>query len=129
MSIKVRIDTSSITVPSKISPIHTFDGKIFFMLIEKQRVFFLLSSIYKDSFTIEKEIDPNNIYCFDFEGNLLWQTGRVEFTTYGGDTYIHPASDMYIDGNLLKLCYQMGLYRWLDPETGQVVKEEEFYNK
>lgn len=76
MSIKVRIDTSSIIIPSEISPIHTFDGKIFFMLIEKQKVFFLVSPSNKIPFTNEKDTyNLNNIYCFDLQGNLLWQTG------------------------------------------------------
>lgn len=130
MSLKVRLYTKSITIPSKVSPIHTFDGEISEILLTKEKVFFLVSQSNKIPFANEKDIDElNNIYCFDLNGNLLWKTGRMEFPTYGGNIFIHPASDMFIEGNQLKLFYQMGLYRWLDVETGEVVKEEYFDNR
>lgn len=129
MTLTIRIHTNSIFIPDRISPIHTFDGEISDILFEKGRVFFLISNIYKDSFTIERFANPDNVYCFDLDGVLLWQKGKMEFTYYGGNKIVHGADSFFMNDGLLKICYQSDYCRWLNPDTGEMVKEEWYSGK
>jgi hypothetical protein len=114
--------------------IHRFSNHIEKIYILKQHIILFIYPLHDDpnNQNYEKLVDSNNIYCFDFEGNLVWQGGRFdgnlpdwlyeESLPFSGK-YPHYMS---IDGDLIVLTYGIGLgcYRWLNPVTGEVVKEE-----
>lgn len=93
-----------------------YNGRIWQLISTPTKVFILILKEYSELKNIFRNTcrdfdDNNNIYCYDLSGKLLWQIGEVEFTTFGGDTFKHPADNISMDGDLLKLTYHMGLYR------------------
>lgn len=111
-----------------------FEGRIKNVIIWKNKVIVLIYDQQPDSRLQDYKPlkNPDNVYCFDLVGNLIWQGGRFDGKLpewlyekpleYKGQ---YPYT-MRMDGNLIVLSYlvALGLYRWIDPETGKVIKEE-----
>ena len=63
-------------------------------------------------------------------GTLLWQKGkRSEVLKAFDKTIVHPCMYIEIDQNMLKLYYQSDHEVWLDPKTGEKIKEEFVFKK
>lgn len=65
----------------------------------------------------------NNVFALNDVGNLLWQKGRRAIDFMGKSVDV-PASNMNYEDDCIKLYYQSHHEVWLDPQTGEVVKED-----
>ena len=73
--------------------------------------------------------DKNNVFAFDLEGNLLWRAGKYIQTLGDGREVELPASSLATDNEMIKLYYQSDHEVWLDPKTGEKIKEEFVFKK
>lgn len=73
--------------------------------------------------------DKNNVFAFDTDGNLLWRAGKYIQTLGNGREVELPASSLAIDNEMIKLYYQSDHEVWLDPKTGEKLKEEFVFKK
>ena len=73
--------------------------------------------------------DKNNVFAFDTDGNLLWRAGKYIQTLGNGREVELPASSLAVDNEMIKLYYQSDHEVWLDPKTGEKLKEEFVFKK
>ena len=71
----------------------------------------------------------DNIYAFDSQGNLIWNKGKYKQTLGTGIQVELPASSISLEDSLLKVYYQSDHEVWLNPKTGETIKEEFVFKK
>lgn len=79
MGLNIRIHTN--TINEHIHDGNTekkfdFDGKISRIIVTDNKVVFLIA--YEKS-EEEKSVDYDSVYCFDFNGQLIWKSGKYLF--------------------------------------------------
>lgn len=125
MALNIRIHTNTINEHidnEKVEKRFDFKGEIDRIIILDNKAIFLISF---DKDIKEALRNYDNVFCFDFNGKLLWKSGKYEFDNgYMEKRFISPHFMMMDDDNLLLVYYFSEIYRWLDTETGVLIKEE-----
>jgi len=129
MNINISTKGSILFGGKNINFSHKYQLPIRRVLITKELVYVLLYPENDDRKSEGyKEYDKNNLFAFDFEGDLKWRTGKLIRETYRKDgvLYEYAPVSISLDNNLLILDYgSIALKVWLNPMTGEIVKQEE----
>ena len=75
------------------------------------------------------ELNVNNVFLFDSQGNLIWNRGSYLLKLESGKEIDVPPSYMEIDDKYIKLYYQSDHEIWLDQKTGDKIREEFVFKK
>ena len=112
-----------------INFVHTYQLPIRRVLITEKLVYVLLYPENDDRRSDNYvEYDKNNLFAFDFEGDLKWRVGKLIRETYRKDGmfYEYAPVSLNLNDDLLLLDYgSIALKVWLDPITGKIVKQQE----
>ena len=107
-----------------------FENKTFYFSEYKKQIFefnilgdyiyILTNNGWRNEFS-EYEIS-NNVFKFDFNGNLIYRTGLLELekSVFGKSKF--EASDLSIQEGQLYLGYSIGYEAWADIETGEIIR-------
>lgn len=129
MNINISTKGSILFDKKSINFLHTYQLPIRRVLVTEKLVYVLLypenDDRKSDSYV---EYDKNNLFAFDFEGELKWRTGKLILETYRKDSvfYEYAPVSLNLDGDLLLLDYgSIALRVWLDPITGKKIKQQD----
>jgi outer membrane protein assembly factor BamB len=91
--------------------IHTFNYPIDSYLIKDDKIFVLLDLLARGSHNNE------NVYCLDFEGNIIWQMEKIKRVTPDS-----PVVHIELANNTLKAIDWNGENFTLDINTGKILE-------
>lgn len=70
-----------------------------------------------------------NIFAFDLNAELIWNAGLLESHLVPREKVEIPASYMALEDGCIKAYYQSDHEVWINPKTGETIREEFVFKK
>lgn len=120
MDVKFNIYMNILSINNKNIYFSEYHKQIFEFNIIKNYIYILSNKGWRNEYT-NYEIS-NNIFKFDFDGNLIYRTGLLELEKPVFGENKHEASNLSIQDGQLYLGYSIGYEAWANIETGKIIK-------
>lgn len=119
MDIKFNIYMNILVINNKTIYFSEYQKQIFEFNILDNHIYILTNKGWRNDYS-EYEIS-NNIFKFDFDGNLIYRTGllKLEKPVFGEKEF--EASNLSIQDDKLYLGYGIGYEAWADIKTGEII--------
>ncbi len=120
MDVKFNIYMNILIINNKNIYFSEYQKQIFEFNIIENHIYILTNKGWRDDYS-NYQIS-NNIFKFDFDGNLIYRTGFLELEkpVFGEKKF--EASNLSIKDGQLYLGYGIGYEAWADIETGKIIK-------